>query len=971
MPPQHQGSRPRRRGFNRLLRSLTAAVVLIAVMAGLPLLFVAVAGSPVPSRLPGWDQIVAALSRPDDGTLLLGFIKYLAWVLWALWALLVLLEAAAQIQGRSAPRIPGLDGPQRLAALLITSLGAIVIGTSLSISRGGMLPTTPTALSVSTAPPHSTAGPLGGAHRPMQAEGARTDLEAAASTWQADRPEQRQVTVRFTFDSAEVPSSARGALARLARDIREHGDPAHPVVITGHTDSLGPATYNQRLSVQRARSVRDALAQLIGRDYRFEVSGKGESAPIAAEKRPGGGDDPAARARNRRVEITYIVKQTVRPYVTPSSPPSPQRGNGDGPTTAPAAPPATPSAEPTPTSSRTVSAPTSQRSSVSTPSQDPPVTTSPTHPPTTVNLPSGAMVGLSFAAGVGTALAASRLHRRRRHRTPPSGPDLSTREPEPPPAVRRLRRADLAARESGHTDPAQAPPENGALHVFPLASSGRIVLGVRNDENVTVSIGGLVVGLAGAGGPGAARALLLALLTHAGDHDVEIVIPRGDAARLFTLDADDIDELARHIRALRVVSDLAAALRLLESERIHRARLLDTTADAGDLAAVRQADPTEPLTRLVLAAAMSEEHERRLDALAAAAGVYDMAVIGLGGHPAGPTAHLDNDGNVTAVDGPDTGLWQGLRMFHLTAGDAHQVLDVIRDAHGAPEPEPDIRPADEAAAADPALAPPVLEEPQAADERPVQLHVLGLPIVKADARELETGIRGKGRELLSYLAVYANGATRDAILAALWPDVDHKHAVMRFHAALHDVRRALRRATGLVDENFIVVLADRYRIDPDLVSVDLWRFHTALHRASQAEDDQTRAALLQEAADTYEGHLVAEVTYEQAYEWIEPEREALHRQAVEALIHLAGLYEAGEPERSLTVLERARTLDRYAEEVYQRIMTLQARLGRPDAVRRTYRLLETSLEELDVDPSQETQQLLWRLLRSQDRPQTL
>jgi DNA-binding SARP family transcriptional activator len=112
------------------------------------------------------------------------------------------------------------------------------------------------------------------------------------------------------------------------------------------------------------------------------------------------------------------------------------------------------------------------------------------------------------------------------------------------------------------------------------------------------------------------------------------------------------------------------------------------------------------------------------------------------------------------------------------------------------------------------------------------------------------------------------------------------------------------------------------------------------------------------------------VTYEQAYEWIEPEREALHRQAVEALIHLAGLYEAGETERSLTVLERARTLDRYAEEVYQRIMTLQARLGRTDAVRRTYRLLETSLEELDVDPSQETQQLLWRLLRSQDRPQT-
>ncbi|GAB3979305.1 hypothetical protein GCM10029978_074330 [Actinoallomurus acanthiterrae] len=959
---------------------MTAALVLIAATAGLPLVFIAVAGAPIPSRLPDWNQINTTLSRPDDGTLLLGFIKYLAWLLWAIWASLVLLEAAAQIRGRPAPRIPGLDGPQRLAALLITSLGATVIGTSLSISRGGTLPAAPAALTVATAPRHATAAahelesepakpedrpaapPYGRAHRPTQSEGT-TDAEVTASASQASR--QREVTIRFTFDSSEVSSFAQEALARAARDIREHTDPAHPIVITGHTDSIGPAAYNQRLSAQRARSVRDALASLIGPHYRFEVRGRGETEPIAAETRPDGGDDPAARARNRRTEITYVVKRSAQPHATPSPAPSHQGGDNGG--TVPAAP-ATPSAEPTTASSPTASVP--QRPPAPVVSQDPPVTTSPTHPPTTVNLPSGAMVGLSFAAGVGAALAVSRLHRRRRHRTPDSGPDLGTREPEHPPVVRRLRRADLAAHVSGHVDPAQASSENGALQLFPLASSGRIVLGVRNDEDVTVPIGGLVVGLAGPGRRGAARALLLALLTHAGDHDVEVVIPRRDAAGLFALDPDDVDELAGRIPALRVTSDLSAALRLLESERIHRARLLDTTTDAQDLTAVRQTDPTEPLPRLVLAATTSKEHERRVEALAAAAGVYDMAIVSLGGlgeHP-GPTVHLDDHGNVTSVDGADPGLWQDLRMFHVTTADAHQVLDVIRDAHGTPEPEPGPRPVNETAAADTEPAPPVLEEPDATSERPVQLQVLGLPIVRVGDRELETGIRGKGRELLSYLAVYANGATRDALLAAMWPDVDRKYAVMRFHAALHDVRRELRRATGMVDENFIVVVADRYRIDPELMSVDLWRFQTALHRASHAEDDQTRVALLQEAADTYEGHLVSEVTYEQAYEWIEPEREALRRQAVEALIHLAALYEPQEPERSLTVLERARSLDRYAEEIYQRIMTLQARLGRLDAVRRTYRLLETSLEELSVDPSQETQQLLWRLLHPQRRP---
>lgn len=69
---------------------------------------------------------------------------------------------------------------------------------------------------------------------------------------------------------------------------------------------------------------------------------------------------------------------------------------------------------------------------------------------------------------------------------------------------------------------------------------------------------------------------------------------------------------------------------------------------------------------------------------------------------------------------------------------------------------------------------------------------------------------------------------------------------------------------------------------------------------------------LQEAADVYEGHLATEAAYEQAYEWIEPEREALHRQAIETLTHLASLRAHDEPERAVFVLERARTLDRCA-----------------------------------------------------------
>jgi DNA-binding SARP family transcriptional activator len=325
--------------------------------------------------------------------------------------------------------------------------------------------------------------------------------------------------------------------------------------------------------------------------------------------------------------------------------------------------------------------------------------------------------------------------------------------------------------------------------------------------------------------------------------------------------------------------------------------------------------------------------------------------------------HIEDDGHITTASGADTASWEGLRLFHLAVDDAHQVLNVIRGAHGA---EPDEGSTPEHAPEEPPVEVPPPEAEAPGEER-AQIRVLGSPAIVVDGKELTTGLRGKARELLTYLALNSDGVTRDAALEALWPDAPHKQAVQNFHAAVQDVRRALRRATGRANEDFITIATDRYRIDARLVAVDLWRFRRALHQASNASGDNTRVALLQEAVDAYQGPLAAE----QGYDWVEPEREALRRQAVDALVHLAGLVEREEPERAIAALERAKNIDRYAEEIYQRTMILQARLGRPDAVRRTHRLLETNLEELSADPSEETKKLLWRLLHprgQQEKP---
>ena len=68
--------------------------------------------------------------------------------------------------------------------------------------------------------------------------------------------------------------------------------------VVGHTDSTGPADYNQKLSEQRARAVADLLiAHDPSRRAFVKVMGKGESDPVADN------DTGEERQQNRRVVL--------------------------------------------------------------------------------------------------------------------------------------------------------------------------------------------------------------------------------------------------------------------------------------------------------------------------------------------------------------------------------------------------------------------------------------------------------------------------------------------------------------------------------------------------------------------------------------------------------------------------------------------------------------------------------------------
>ena len=107
--------------------------------------------------------------------------------------------------------------------------------------------------------------------------------------------------VLFDFDKFDLRPAARPALEKVADVLKAH--PRATATIEGHTDGRGSDQYNQRLSQQRAESVRRWLAAN-GITTRMSAHGLGKTKPVAPNTMPNGADNPNGRQKNRRVEIT-------------------------------------------------------------------------------------------------------------------------------------------------------------------------------------------------------------------------------------------------------------------------------------------------------------------------------------------------------------------------------------------------------------------------------------------------------------------------------------------------------------------------------------------------------------------------------------------------------------------------------------------------------------------------------------------
>lgn len=106
----------------------------------------------------------------------------------------------------------------------------------------------------------------------------------------------------FAFDRYTLSPDAKETLSVLGPMLKKSaGQPMH---IVGFTDSIGSDSYNLTLSEERAKTVRDWLASHGFVPAATPYAGRGKADPVAPNTKPDGSDNPAGRAKNRRVQIT-------------------------------------------------------------------------------------------------------------------------------------------------------------------------------------------------------------------------------------------------------------------------------------------------------------------------------------------------------------------------------------------------------------------------------------------------------------------------------------------------------------------------------------------------------------------------------------------------------------------------------------------------------------------------------------------
>ncbi len=113
------------------------------------------------------------------------------------------------------------------------------------------------------------------------------------------------LNVEFEFDKAVILPGFYDEMKEVADFLKNY--PQTKALLVGHTDNKGPESYNRRLSLERARSVRRYLVENYGiEEGRLSVKGMGESRPVA--------DNSSVSGRQRNRRVVAVISRQVKEF---------------------------------------------------------------------------------------------------------------------------------------------------------------------------------------------------------------------------------------------------------------------------------------------------------------------------------------------------------------------------------------------------------------------------------------------------------------------------------------------------------------------------------------------------------------------------------------------------------------------------------------------------------------------------------
>jgi LuxR family transcriptional regulator, maltose regulon positive regulatory protein len=245
--------------------------------------------------------------------------------------------------------------------------------------------------------------------------------------------------------------------------------------------------------------------------------------------------------------------------------------------------------------------------------------------------------------------------------------------------------------------------------------------------------------------------------------------------------------------------------------------------------------------------------------------------------------------------------------------------------------------------------------------------VLGPLIVLRDGDEVDDANlrRERVRQLLGLLAVHRR-ISRASAATTLWPDLDEAVAARNLRVTLNYLQRVLEPDRDERDAPFFLrAKGTMLELTEDpVLEVDMWAFERDLDEAERAIRQGAPSLALTaqlRAVKRYRGHLLSDLPPD---EWSAQERDRLRRRYVATTLTAGNLLLArGDHDQPEDLATRALAAEPWSEKAYQLLTaTLLARGDRAGARRALDQCFEM-LDDLGVEASPQTLQLVQQLRR--------